>query len=103
MFTFSLVDLINMGLKTWVFTKADSYNNYYPEASCDPLIQKTDSTTKPLSTEECDKRKANFDKQEMENRISQRQRDAVRDISMIVVGAPLFAIHWWIIRKKENV
>lgn len=103
MVIFSLADLINLGLRSWVFTKADYYNNYYSEPGCDSLVQKTDSTTKALSVEECDKRKADFDKREQENREAQRQRDAVRDISMIVVGVPLFVAHWLVLRKKENI
>ena len=102
MVVFSLADVINMALKTWVFTKADFYG-YYPEPACDPGILKTEMAIKPLSTEECDKRRVDWEKREEENRVSQRQRDAVRDISMIIVGLPLFAVHWWMIRKKEKI
>ena len=102
MVVFSLADVIDMALKTWIFTKADFYG-YYPEAACDQNLLKTDMTIKPLSTEECDKRRADFEKREEENRVAQRQRDAVRDISMIIVGIPLFSIHWWMIRKKEKI
>ena len=103
MVVFSVADVINAALKTWVFTKADNYNNYYVEPACDALTIKSDAAIKPLTTEECDQRKAEADKRAIEERTAQRQRDIVRDISMIVVGVPLFATHWWIIRKKENI
>jgi hypothetical protein len=36
-----------------------------------------------------------------QNRLAQRQRDLVRDISFIVVGGPLFWFHWKLARKKD--
>ena len=103
MVVFSLADVINMALKTWVFPKADNLSYYYAQPACDILAVKGDPNIKPLSTEECDKQKADADKRAADDRIAQRQLSAVRDISLIVVGVPLFAIHWWMIRKKENI
>ena len=103
MVIFSIADVINLGLKTWIFTKADNYNTYYAEPACVALTIKSDTTIKPLTTEECDKRKAEADARAVDDRIAQRQRDAVRDISFIIVGIPLFVIHWWIMKKKENI
>ena len=86
-----------------MFTKADNYTTYYAEPACDPITIKGDPNVKPLTTKECDQRQAEMEKRAAEDRTAQRQRDAVRDISMIVVGVPLFAVHWWMIRKKENI
>jgi hypothetical protein len=103
MVVFSLADLINTALRTWVFTKADYYGNYYvSEPACDPLSVKGSPEIKPLSTEECDKRRTQQKQVDEDNRIAQRQRDMVRDISMIVVGVPVFIFHWMTIRKKEK-
>ena len=55
-----------------------------------------------MTTEECAKLEADNKKQAEENRAAQRQRDLVRDISFIVVGIPLFAYHWRVIRRKED-
>lgn len=102
MVIFSTADLINTTLRTYVFTKADI--NYYssPVIGCDPTYKGTDPSVKPMTTEECAKIDERNKKQEEDNRAAQRQSDLVRDISMIVVGVPVFAFHWMIIRKKEN-
>ena len=103
MVVFSLADLINTALRTWVFTKADYYGNYYAmEPACDPLSVKSSPEIKSLSPEECDKRRVQQKQVDEDNRIAQRQRDMVRDISMIVVGVPVFIFHWLTIRKKEK-
>lgn len=103
MVVFSLADAINIALRTYIFTKAD--NNYYsyPVAPC-PVAAPTDVT----STNKIDKAaaenclsKAEQDKQNADNIAAQRQRDLVRDLSMIVVGIPLFAYHWQLARRKE--
>src|SRR3989338_5799948 len=99
MVIFSVADLINIALLTFVFTKADSYG-YYPQPACE--------TASASSTPEVTKEKqpycVNEERQknlEQDNRSAQRQRDLVRDISFIVVGVPLFLYHWGVIRKKE--
>lgn len=102
MVVFSLADLINTALRTWVFTKADFYGNYYPELACDQLSVKTSPDIKPLSPEECEQRKVQQKQMEQDNRVAQRQRDMVRDISMMVVGVPVFVFHWLTIRRKEK-
>lgn len=99
MVVFSLADLINVTLRTYVFTKAD--NNYYsyPMAPC-PVVSTTESSTPSKIMEPCLSRQEQ-DKLNNDNVSAQRQRDLVRDISMIIVGIPLFAYHWWLIRRKE--
>ena len=82
MVVFSLADVINMALKTWVFTKADNFSYYYAQPACDANIIKTDPNLEPLSAEECDKQKADADKRAADDRIAQRQLSAVRDISV---------------------
>lgn len=103
MVVFSTADIINIALKTWVFTKAD--DNYYSGymASCtipiDPKLQ--DQTTTAAMKAECEKQQTLGVKQAQDNADAQRQRDVVRDISMIAVGIPLFLYHWRIVRKKD--
>ena len=55
-----------------------------------------------VSVEDCEKQNESNKKQQETGRMAQKQRDVVRDISMIVVGIPLFLIHWRILRKKEE-
>jgi hypothetical protein len=103
MVVFSTADVINIALKTWVFTKAD--DNYYsaPAMVCPaPIVDKTASNTVSTQSQaECEKQQIINQEQDIKNRDAQRQRDVVRDISMIVVGIPLFLYHWRIVRKKD--
>ena len=103
MVVFSVADMVNIALKTWVFTKADSDMYSYPvvpacETKALPADAKASSTD---SQAQCEKDQAANLKQQQDSQIAQKQRDIVRDLSMIVVGIPLFAYHWRIIRRKE--
>ena len=102
MVVFSLADLINLGLKTWVFTKADD-NSYYggPAASCAVLPATPDGKLSAISQQDCEKQQTEQQRQQKDAALAQKQRDAVRDISMIVVGTPLFILHWTVVRRKE--
>lgn len=102
MVVFSLADLINLGLKTWVFPKADDFSYAVKPYGCEAGFKPADPNYKAPTAEECAKQEADAKKQEEESRTAQRQRDAVRDISMIVVGIPLFILHWLALRKKET-
>lgn len=96
MVVFSSANLINTALKTWVFTKAD--NDVYYDMACAP--QPEGKTVSEYSPAQCEKqREANRINAEA-NRVAQKQRDLVRDISFIAVGIPLFLFHWRFIRKK---
>ncbi len=103
MVVFSTADMINIALKTWVFTAADKDMYAYTRAVCEVPAPATDPKAVPAMTKaECEKQNDENTKQQEASRIAQRQRDVVRDISMIVVGIPLFLIHWRILRSKEE-
>lgn len=105
MIVFSTADTINIALKTWVFTAADKDMYSYPRAVCEAPApaSPTDPKAVPAPTKaECEKSNEENIKQQEASRIAQKQRGVVRDISMIVVGVPLFLIHWRILRKKEE-
>ncbi len=104
MVVFSTADTINIALKTWVFTAADKDMYNYPRAVCEvPVPAPTDPKAVPAPTKaDCEKNNEENIKQQEASRIAQKQRDVVRDISMIVVGIPLFLIHWRILRSKEE-
>ncbi len=100
--------MINIALKTWVFTKADDYF-YDGRMVCETLpmpVADPKATTPALSKEQiiadCEKQNAASAVQQEKNRIAQRQMNIVRDISMIVVAVPLFFIHWRILRRKDE-
>jgi len=101
MVAFSSADLVNIGLRTWVFPKADL--NQYPQPTCSDMVVKaldaaeTDAQYQARLTD-CEKTRISDD----EARAIQKQKDAVRDISFIVVGIPLFLYHWIVIRKDRR-
>lgn len=88
--------LINLALKTWVFTKAD--NNYYPEYQCPQPAPASDKSIAPVPCN--DEEQARLSKQERDNRVSQKQRDAAQAIAMILVASPVFFYHWKLARKE---
>lgn len=107
MIAFSSADLINTTLKTWVFTKADDYYMYSSKTNCQALPAPTTNpgTTTPTKEQviaDCEQQNEIITKEQEANRTATRQNSIIRDISMIVVGAPLFLIHWRIVRSKDE-
>ena len=86
------VGFIDMGLKAYVFTAADQEDYYYSR----PIVAE--------GSREITAEKDNQENQETKNNYirSQRHREAARDLSLIIVGLPLFLIHWNIIRKESR-
>lgn len=99
MIVFSTADLVNLGLKTWIFPKADL--NEYRDPPCsamimkDPTIQETEEIYQNRIVQ-CEQSRID----ETEARAIRKQRDAVRDLSFLAVGIPLFLFHWITIRKE---
>lgn len=101
MVVFSTADLINLGLKTWVFPKADQQE--WRQLPCDVEMPRS---VNGEETEEmyqqriakCEAARINED----EARAIRNQRDAVRDLSFLFVGIPLFLYHWIIIRREQK-
>ena len=83
MLIFSVADLINISLRTYVFPQADA-----PEFAtyCDRQYE---------SQEQCDTRLKN----EQQAASVRKQQNAVRDISLLLVSAPLFWLHWRILYR----
>ncbi len=127
--TIGSVNLINLGLKRFIFTKADQELNYNLKP---PLLVMTAGTAGKTATEEdlisamekcqekCDltleqkQEIASWLKdykswQEQESKFDylaqQRQREFSLALSLIIVGLPLYLYHWSIIKKetKEEV
>ncbi|MBU2566792.1 hypothetical protein KKG46_04515 [Patescibacteria group bacterium] len=101
MVVFSTADIVNLGLKTWVFPKADL--NEYREQPCSYMMVKDPSMTEPDEVyqqriAECENNQIS----EEELRAIRNQKDAVRDLSFLFVGIPLFLYHWIIIRREQK-
>lgn len=103
MVAFAAVDLVNLALRTWVFTKADQMNYVYPVKTPDGYCSfDKDGKRVCPSAEEQQKIDGQEKKQNEENRLSQRQSDLVRNISMLIVAIPLFTYHWLVIRRDKK-
>jgi hypothetical protein len=110
--------LINIGLKTWIFTRADQvdvYNQPMPLYLKDPSVASVEDLK--ICADKCQLTKIQKEQianwlidyenwQENEkNRgadyylIRNRERQASTAISLILVGLPLWLFHWAIIKK----
>ena len=91
------VRLVGLGLKAFIFTKADVYYEY-------PMAR-------PIKTPPIDSEKEIVDfeqpsKEEIEEfqrkqKSSQRQREAADSLAMIIVGLPLYLYHWNLIKRNK--
>jgi hypothetical protein len=88
------VSLINLGLKTYVFTKADNYCNY----SYAPRLEKDGTSVEPTQAQ-IDLDRKNCEEQ----RAASKQSQASNAIAMLIVGLPLYAYHWMVIRRDKEI
>jgi len=110
LYTFSLVGLVlvviggvrlvGLGLKTFVFIKADVYYEY-PMArpvKVAPIPEGKAEEFQQPSKEE-------IEAYQRDQRTANRQREAAESLAMIIVGLPLYLYHWRMVRKEkeENV
>ena len=87
------VQLVQLGLKVYVFKGADVYEYVKPAM---PVPDSVSVSTEEASFQE----KESSDLQIRETK-RQRQREAASALAMIIVGLPLYLYHWKTI-KKEN-
>jgi hypothetical protein len=110
----ALISLLNLGLKTYLFTKADMANgmtcdgngNYGYNAPVPMAVptKEGDTTTTPQLTDvQKAANKASCEKQQADQLDSQRQNTLVQYLSMLVVAAPLFFLHFkWVQKDRET-
>ena len=89
-----MIQLVNLGLKVYVFQGADQYNYY------DTRPVKPDGTQEEMTTEEQMKYEEKMNKQQEEETQRQRKREAANAIAMIVIGVPLYIYHWATIKRE---
>ena len=81
------IQMVNLGLKTFIFKNADSYMFYGPTPSktdpgyVDPEVMK---------------------QQQAEQTKNQRQSEFANSLAMISVGLPLYLYHWKTIQKEAR-
>jgi len=89
------VSIINLGLKTYVLTKADNYcyNYAYPAT-----VDKSGNTVEQTQAQKDEQKKQCEDQQ-----AAQKQSQAANAIAMLIVGVPLYFYTWNTIRKENLV
>lgn len=93
--------LINLALKTWVFTKADDSYYYPPRMACEQVTM-PDGSTVPVPPECSDPNYEENERQaEQDRRAAQKQRDAAQALAMILVASPVFYYHWKLARQES--
>lgn len=114
--TAGTVRIADLGLKIYVFKKADQQQDYrnmppYPPITVD---QKTDDVkySEKITPEQKtaldnwvnEFKYWNENQKKIDYLASNRQRTASNSLAMILIGLPLYLYHWRIIRKeaKEN-
>tara|TARA_B100001964_G_C13724203_1_gene375941 strand:- start:12 stop:419 length:408 start_codon:yes stop_codon:yes gene_type:complete len=115
MLLFGVGSLVNIGLKTFIFTKADldlytepiTLGYYLEPREQMEAIQKCEiaETDKEIISQWL----VNYEKnKDIDVRIIERQEDASDAIAKIIVGFPVYLYHWGVItrdrkRRKDNV
>ena len=105
------VGFVNMGLKAYVFTQADQQRYIYdvptpmPAANLEKLQDSRDLTE--TDREEIRKIIDDYNVQKEKNAkidivASQRQSDAAQNLSLIIVGLPLYFYHWRLVKKEKS-
>ena len=116
-FIIGAVSLINIGLKVFIFTQADT--DFYAEKptavrlvnnldqaealkTCDEL---TEDDKQKIKNWIADYQETVESEKNMDRKRAQRERQAAQAVAMILVGFPIYWIHWSLIkrdRKKED-
>ncbi|RMD51878.1 hypothetical protein D6827_01245 [Candidatus Parcubacteria bacterium] len=97
MLMWSVINLLDMGLKTWVFPLADAPD--YIE-NCSQMEYPTEEAKIDIKSA-CEQRNQNA----LENYQREKAQNAVRYLSILIVTLPLFILHFKVIlkdRKKTN-
>ncbi len=91
------VQLIDLGLRIYVFKDADRYIHYpaYP--------QKIEPNGETMTEEENARFMKDQEEADQKNRSATTQRTLSNSLAMILVGAPLFLYHWKVISKENKV
>ncbi len=82
------VQLINLGLRTFIFTQADQQISY-PQA-------KVSSDVANLPSEQ------ELARYQLQQVAGQRQRDLVGALAMMLVGIPLYLYHWMLVNREKQ-
>ncbi len=117
------VRFVDMGLKAFIFTKADQEQRIYQDRPLMPPypVEKIKEIEKNLTTEKEEIKLTEEEKSMLKSWLveyekwekqysnfdpitARRQRDASINLAMILIGLPLYLYHWEVIKRetKEN-
>lgn len=88
---FAAINMIDIGLKTFVFKDADKYVVYPMRIEDNPK----------LTMEEIEKQVTKDKLLQDQESTRQKQRELSNAISMLIVGVPLYLYHWKLIQKEK--
>lgn len=88
-----LIRGFDLGIKTFIFKDADTYQTFYPNYP---------NEDKKLSSEETNIQKVEFEKNRVIDMERNRQRELSSIIAMIIIGTPLYLYHWKLIQKENG-
>ena len=86
------IQLVDLGIKVYVFKGADRYDYPIPTKIYPP-----DGQEVVYSDQEIEQQK----KQQEVETLKQRQRQASTALAMLFVGLPLYRYHWSLIKKEK--
>lgn len=99
--TIGAVRLVTLGLKVYVFTRADQFYNYpQPRAIPAPPEKLKDYTASP--GEVAQPSQTEIDEYNKNQLATNRQNEAAGAIAMIIVGLPLYLYHWGKVKKDKE-
>lgn len=90
---FGAVQLVNLGLKAWIFTSADRFYAY-PVATPAPADKNTPTVTGPSP----EALQAYQDAQTA----ATREKTASVSVALLLIGLPLYLYHWGVIKKDKT-
>jgi hypothetical protein len=107
------VRTVDMGLKAFVFTRADEeQRSYARQPPAPPIALDPQTPTGELKLSEFDRaalRKWQDDyarwqaaQAKVDPITSQRQREASTNVALLAVGLPLYLLHWRVIRREHG-
>ena len=111
------VGFLNMGLKAFIFTKAEEEQRMYEKQPTMPyqldMVKNAEtlSADKTNLTEEektlirqwlADYKNWQDTSAKIDTVTAQRHRDAATNLAMILVGLPLYLYHWGVIKKETK-
>ena len=106
MMVFATASLINLALVSWVFPKADnSYIYYGPKPVRTAKLPEEKRTPEQITSDDAIAQKQWEEEKQRseEQRVAQKYRDLVQNISFLIVATPLFLYHWSIIKKDRKI